>query len=150
MHTVATSVNIPIYKFHLGHTCTHSHTLKFFHSVRLHMNLSLAAVKAWLGQLIGLLSLSQYTSAEGESIYCQTSPAMPRSAGCYWTFFWLAKQATNKLASSWWNSCRTMKTWTALQRCTLYAYALLLVQISCTPPPCLRDFCFHTGFLLRI
>ncbi len=38
-------------------------------SVRLSAPLSRATVTAQLGHLIGLLSLSQYTTAEGESIY---------------------------------------------------------------------------------
>ncbi len=61
-----------------------------------------ATVVAQLRQSIGLLSLSQYTCAEGESIYCPATVGghMPRSAGCYCTFLRLAKQATNKLISS--------------------------------------------------
>ncbi len=34
---------------------------------------------------------------------------LPRSAGCDWTFFRFAKQATNKLASGQRNPCRMMK-----------------------------------------
>ncbi len=43
-----------------------------FNSVCLHAQSSQATVKAQLGHLIGPLSLSQYTSTEGQSIYCPT------------------------------------------------------------------------------
>ncbi len=70
-----------------------SPTLK--HSVRLHAQFSWDTVKARLGHFILLLSLCQYTSVEGELIYCWTNTPMcdsaaagsdmPHSAGCYWT-----------------------------------------------------------------
>ncbi len=41
------------------------------HSVRLHAQFSWATVKTWFGHLIGQLSLSQCTHAEGEWIYCR-------------------------------------------------------------------------------
>ncbi len=61
-------------------------------------------VTARLGHLLGLLSLSQHTSAEGELIYrrfvvATVGGAMPRSFGYYCIFFVLAKQAINKFAS---------------------------------------------------
>ncbi len=68
-------------------------------SVRLHAQLSRDMVIARLGHSIGQLSLSQCTSAEGELIYWGVGGDMPRSTGCCWTFFRLAKQATNKLAN---------------------------------------------------
>ncbi len=43
-----------------------------YQSVHLHAQLCQAMVIAQLGHLIGLLSLSQYTSAEGELIYSPT------------------------------------------------------------------------------
>ncbi len=62
-----------------------------------------ATVKVWLGHLFGQLSSSQDTSTEGESIFFPYSAAvgddMLRSASRFRTFFQLAKQATNKLAS---------------------------------------------------
>ncbi len=42
------------------------------HSVHLHAQFSRAVVKARLGHLTGLLSLSQYTCTEAEPIYCPT------------------------------------------------------------------------------
>ncbi len=51
-----------------------------------YMQSSPTKVEAWLGHLIGSSSLSQHTSTEGELLN--------------WSFFWLAKHATNKLASS--------------------------------------------------
>ncbi len=44
----------------------------FYCLVHLHAQLSRATVTAQFGHLIGLLSLSQYACAEGESIYCPT------------------------------------------------------------------------------
>ncbi len=41
-------------------------------SVRFHAQLIRATVIAQLSHLIGPLSLSQYASAEGESVYCPT------------------------------------------------------------------------------
>ncbi len=113
-------------------------------SERLHAQLSRATVKAQLGHITGLLSLSQCTSAEAESISATVGGHMPRSPGCNWTFFRLAKQATNKLASSWQNPCRTIKTWTTSQRCTLDTYILLLVQIHCVLPLVLTGFLFSS------
>ncbi len=69
---------------------------------------------------------------------------MPRSAGCYWTFLQLAKQATHKLASGQQNPCWTVKSWTTLQRCTLHIYALLLVQIQYTLPLLRWGFMFSS------
>ncbi len=63
----------------------------------------------------------------------------PCSAGWYLTLLWLAKQATNKLAS---NPCCTVRTWTTLQRYTRHIYTLLLVQIWCMLPPVLKGFLF--------
>ncbi len=58
--------------------------------------LSRVTVVARFGNLTGLLSLSiqihllsNFTTVGGD---------IPCLAGCYLTFFWLAKQATNKLA----------------------------------------------------
>ncbi len=56
---------------------------------------------------------------------------MTHAAGCYWTFFQLARKATRKLASGQQNPCQMVKTWTTSQRCTFCIYALLLVQILC-------------------
>ncbi len=47
----------------------------------------------------GLLSLSQYTSAKGESIIVRLHYNRWWYAPFSWNFFLLAKQATNKLAS---------------------------------------------------
>ncbi len=44
----------------------------FYRLVHLHAQLSRATVTGQFGHLFGLLSLSQYTCAEGESIYCPT------------------------------------------------------------------------------
>ncbi len=66
--------------------------------------------------------------------------SMSISAGCYRTFFQLAKQATRKLASSLQNPYQMVETWTALWRCALCSYALLLVQIRCTLPHALIGF----------
>ncbi len=64
---------------------------------------SRATVIASLGYLIGLMSLVQYTSNRGSMDLLSDSATvggdMARSASCYWTILWLAKQATNKLAS---------------------------------------------------
>ncbi len=67
---------------------------------------------------------------------------MPRSAGYFWTFFRLAKEATNKLASSWLNLCRTVKTWTTSWCFSLHIYGLLLVQIQCMHLLVLMGFLF--------
>ncbi len=62
-------------------------------------------VKVRSGHLIGLLSLSQYTYPSIHKINLLSNSAMvggdmPHSVSYCGTFFWLAKQATNKLASS--------------------------------------------------
>ncbi len=61
----------------------------------IYMQWSRVMVKAPLGHLIGLLSSSHLLSNSAT-----VGGVRPRSAGWYWTFFLLAKQATNKLASS--------------------------------------------------
>ncbi len=67
---------------------------------------SQATVNAQFSHLIGLLSLSQHTSAEGKSTLMESMSEsatvgddVPCSAVYYWIFFLLTKQATNKLAS---------------------------------------------------
>ncbi len=70
---------------------------------------------------------------------------MPRSADCYWTFPWLAKQATNKLARGLWNPCCTIKTW-AVSHFIFY----FLVQFDARFPSCLWDSCFLLHFLQQI
>ncbi len=65
-------------------------------SVRLHAELSLTVVKARLGHLIGLLSLSQYTSTKHQGTIDLLSDSvtegdnMPHLAGRYLTFLWKA------------------------------------------------------------
>ncbi len=75
---------------------------------------------------------------------------IPRSVGCDWTFFRLAKEATNKLASGLRIPCRKVKTWTTLQLFTLHIYVLLLGQIWCTlSPHAYRIFVFILAFLYK-
>ncbi len=121
---------------------------EWWQSVRLHAQWSRATVKAQLGHLIGLLSSSQYTSAEGESIYCPTT--LSSSLMCSVQLVAIGpsvgepNKIENKLASGWQIPCWTVKTWTTLQRCTLCSYALLLVQIRCRLPLGLMGFLFSS------
>ncbi len=112
----------------------------------LHAQLSRATVKAWLGLQLDYcpcLSVQALRENRLTDSLSDSSPVggdMCHSAGCNWTFFRLAKQATNKLASSY--PCWTVKTWTTLQHFVLHIYALLLVQIRCTLPLVLMGFLF--------
>ncbi len=118
--------------------------------VRFHAQLSQAAVVAWLGHLTALLSMSQCTSAEGESIIVQLcygrQQYRPCSAGCYGAFFQLAKQATNKLAASRF----FIEQWKHGQLYSAVHFIFLLYFWykfnSRFLPPCLQDFCFCTFF----
>ncbi len=119
-------------------------TSTVLHLVRLHAQVSPATVVARLGHLIGLV-VPVYKRWGRIDLFSNSATAggdMPRSAGCCWSFFRLAKQNTNKLASGQLNPCRTMKTWTAPQCCTLHIYALLLVQIRCSLPLALTRLLF--------
>ncbi len=104
-------------------------------SVRLHAQWSRATVKAlrpfnWTAVLVPVYKW--WGRIDLLSVCATVGGDVPRSAGCYRTFFLLAKQATNKLASSELIPCRTLKTRTTLPRCRLHIYSLLLVQIRCT------------------
>ncbi len=82
----------------------------------------------------GRLDLLSDSTAVGSDV--------PHSAGWYLTFSWLAKQATNMLASSERNPCQTVETLTTPQRCALHIYTSFLAQIQCTLSLVLMGFLF--------
>ncbi len=73
-----------------------------------------------------------------------------RSAGCYWIFFQLAKQATKKLASGLHNPCQMVKHGRLYSAENLYPRFTFGKNSMYASPRAYRIFCFHTGFLLQI
>ncbi len=73
-------------------------TAKLSQSVRLHAQLSRATVKACLGHNWTTVLVPVYKRrgridllSDSETVGGNT----PCAAGCYWTFFWLARQGKN-------------------------------------------------------
>ncbi len=135
----------PLYQIHTAHPLAWqpSKTANRRQSVHLHVQSGQAMV-ALLSHLIGLLSLSQHTSAEGESVF-------HHSRRWYAPFSWLLldllpvsktgyKQVSKRLSESMLNS-------------TVHFVSMLYYWYSFDarfPSSCLRDSCFLPSFLQQI
>ncbi len=145
----ASYIDNHVYSSKLGRMLTAIRRL-FTCTVKLSYSYSLIRLLNWTCPCPSIQS--QY--AEGGTIDLLSNSAtvsgdMPRSAGGYWTFLRLAKQAINKLTSG----IHVERS----KHGQLYSpvhfsitYALLLVKVQCLCPSCLQDSCFLPGFLQQI